>query len=49
MGPAPLAIGLVFGTLLSGQLIFKGVNCNGTIECGAIQLQFGNPFGQLQF
>jgi hypothetical protein len=29
--------------LLSGQLIFKGVNCNGTIECGAIQLQFGNP------
>jgi hypothetical protein len=29
--------------LLSGQSIFKGVNCNGTIECGAIQLQFGNP------
>jgi hypothetical protein len=26
--------------LLSGQLI--RVNCNGTIECGAIQMQFGN-------
>jgi hypothetical protein len=27
---------------LREQLIFKGVNCNGTIECGAIQMQFGN-------
>jgi hypothetical protein len=43
-GTRPITVGLSnWDPLLSGQLIFKGVNCNGTIECGAIQLQFGNP------